>query len=123
MTSSRNTCSQVLCGIAALKNQRNLRKISKAKSFHDVVGWIWLWVFSWEYREFYRTAIFQNTFSQPAFTCSKLIIETLGQGVKYVQSTIRTPERCHWCRSGVFIVNFEHISHLVLVLLLLTLKM
>ena len=24
--------------------------------------------------------------TQPAFTCSKLTIETLGQGVKYVQS-------------------------------------
>ena len=37
--------------------------------------------------------------------------------------TIKTPERCQWrCqwrRSGVFIVNFEHISHLVLVLLLI----
>ena len=22
--------------------------------------------------------------------------------------TIKTPERHHWCRSGVFIVNFEH---------------
>ena len=27
-----------------------------------------------------------------------------------------------WCRSGVFIVNFEHISHLVLVFLMLTLS-
>ena len=27
--------------------------------------------------------------------------------------------RCHWRRSGVFIVNFEHISHLVLVVFLL----
>ena len=27
-----------------------------------------------------------------------------------------------WCRSGVFIVNFEQISHLVLVFLLLTLN-
>ena len=27
--------------------------------------------------------------------------------------TIKTPERCQWRRSGVFIVNFEHISHLV----------
>ena len=36
--------------------------------------------------------------------------------------TIRTPERYH-CRSGVFIVNFEQISHLVLVFLLLTLNM
>ena len=31
--------------------------------------------------------------------------------------TIKTPERCHWRRSGVFIVNFEHISFLVLVFL------
>ena len=43
----------------------------------------------------------------PVFTCSKLTTETL--------------EQC--CRHGVFIVNFEHISHLVLVFLLLTLNM
>ena len=36
--------------------------------------------------------------------------------------TIKTPERRQWCRSGIFIVNFEHISHLVLVFLLLTLS-
>ena len=36
--------------------------------------------------------------------------------------TIKTPERRHWSRSGVFIVNFEHISLLVLVFLLLTLR-
>ena len=35
--------------------------------------------------------------------------------------TIKTPERGHWCRSGVFIVNFERISQLALVFLLLTL--
>ena len=35
---------------------------------------------------------------------------------------IKTPERRHWRRSGVFIVNFEHISYLVLVFLLLTLN-
>ena len=29
----------------------------------------------------------------------------------------------HWRRSGVFIVNFEHISYLVLVFLLITLNM
>ena len=44
--------------------------------------------------------------TQPAITFSTLAIETLEQGVKYV-----------------FIVKFEHISHLVLVFLLLTLKM
>ena len=49
-------------------------------------------------------------FFQPAITCPKLMIETLEQGVKYGRL------------SGVFIVNFEHISHLVLVFLLLTLS-
>ena len=38
--------------------------------------------------------------------CSKLII--------------KTPKRRYWRRSGVFIINFEHISHLFLVFLLLT---
>ena len=36
--------------------------------------------------------------------------------------TIKTLERRHWRRSGVFIVNFEHISLLFLLLLLLTLS-
>ena len=34
--------------------------------------------------------------------------------------TIKTPERRLWCRSGVFIINFEHISQLVPLFLLLT---
>ena len=50
--------------------------------------------------------------SQPEFTCSNLTIETLEQSVKR-----------NWHRSGVFIVNFEHISHFVLLFLLLTLNM
>ena len=36
----------------------------------------------------------------------------------YSKLTIKTPKRHHWRRSGVFIVNFEHISHLVLLLTL-----
>ena len=36
--------------------------------------------------------------------------------------TIKTPEGRHWRRSGVFSVNFEHILHLALVFLLLTLN-
>ena len=39
----------------------------------------------------------------------------------YLKLTIKTPERRHWHPSGVFIVKFEHISHLVLVFLLLAL--
>ena len=34
--------------------------------------------------------------------------------------TIKTPERRHWCRSGVFILNFKHNSHFLLLFLLLT---
>ena len=36
--------------------------------------------------------------------------------------TIKVSEKRHWYRSGVFIVNFEHISQLVLVFLLLTMS-
>ena len=36
--------------------------------------------------------------------------------------TIKTPEQLQWCRSVVFIINFEHILHLDLVFLLLTLS-
>ena len=35
---------------------------------------------------------------------------------------IKILERRHWRRSGIFIVNFEHISHLDLVFLLLILR-
>ena len=37
--------------------------------------------------------------------------------------TVKIPERRHWRRSGIFIANFEHILHLVLMFLLLTLSM
>ena len=37
--------------------------------------------------------------------------------------TMKTQEQRYWRRSGVFIVNFEHISHLTLGFLLLTLDM
>ena len=30
-----------------------------------------------------------------------------------LKSTIKIPERRQWHRSGIFIVNFEHISHRV----------
>ena len=36
--------------------------------------------------------------------------------------TIKIPERHHWHCSRIFIVNFEHILHLVVVFLMLTLS-
>ena len=41
---------------------------------------------------------------------------------KCSELTVKIPERRHWRRSGIFIVNFEHISHYVLVSLLLILS-
>ena len=35
----------------------------------------------------------------------------------YSKLALKTPERRQWYRSGVFIVNFEHISHFILVFL------
>ena len=64
-----------------------------------------------------------NDITQQTFPCSKSIIETLEKGVKYVQNiTIKTSEHCQWRYSGVFIVNFEHISHHFLLFLPLTLN-
>ena len=50
-----------------------------------------------------------------------LAIETLEQGVKYVQR-INKDTRRHLRRSGILIDSFEHFSHLVFAFLLLTLK-
>ena len=51
--------------------------------------------------------------SQAVFTCSKLTIETLEKNCEICSKlTMKTPKRLQWRRFGVFIVNFEHISHL-----------
>ena len=61
--------------------------------------------------------------TQLIFTCSKSTTETLEKRCEICSKlTIKTPERCHWRRSGVFIINSEHISHFFLVFLLLTLS-
>ena len=52
--------------------------------------------------------------SRWAFACSKLTIKKLKHGVKL---RIKTPERRQSRPSGVFILNSEHISQLVLVVI------
>ena len=42
--------------------------------------------------------------------------------LEYICLDLRSCRQLHVRRSGIFIVNFEHISHLVLVFLLLTLS-
>ena len=56
--------------------------------------------------------------TQLAFTCSKLTMCEICS-----ELIIKISERHHWPLSGIFIVNFEHILHLVPVFLLLTLNM
>ena len=59
--------------------------------------------------------------SQPAITCSDLTIETLEQSVRNFRvnsKNTRTTSTSFW----FFTVNFEHISHLILVFLLLNLS-
>ena len=60
---------------------------------------------------------------QLAFTCSKLTIETLEQSVKYVQVSNKDTRMMPMASFSCLIVNSEHISHLALVFLLLTLNM
>ena len=59
--------------------------------------------------------------SQLEFISSKLTTEELRCEI-CSKLIIKTPERRQWRRSDVFIVNFENISHLLLVFLLLTLS-
>ena len=61
----------------------------------------------------------KDTRSRP---CSKLTIKTLEQFVKCSMLTIKITERRQWRLSGVFIVNFENISQIVVVFLFLTLR-
>ena len=60
-------------------------------------------------------AIFNS--SRFAFLDTKIRCET------YSELKMKTPEWTQWHRPDVFIINFEHISHLVLVLHFLTLSM
>ena len=53
--------------------------------------------------------------TQQTIACSKSKIETRKRCEICSKLTIRTSERRHWRRSGVFIANIEHISHLFLV--------
>ena len=60
---------------------------------------------------------FQLLLSQSAITCSKFFNRNTRATCEICSKlTIKTPESCYWRRSGVFNVNFEHISHLFLVL-------
>ena len=60
--------------------------------------------------------------TQLTFTYTKSTIETLEKSVNYVKRNKKTLQWRHWRRSGVFNVNFRHISQQFLVFLLLNLN-
>ena len=61
-----------------------------------------------------------SIWTQQTFACSKSIIREKFEICS--QLTIQRLERCYWHRSSGFILNLEQISHLILVLQLLTLN-
>ena len=61
--------------------------------------------------------------AQLKFACSKSTTESFKKKCEICSKvTVKTTERRHWRRTGVCIVNFEHISHLFPVLLVLNLN-
>ena len=71
------------------------------------------------FAKFLRTSFLQNTSGRlllfTAFWSTLILME-------HCLFLDEKEPRRHWRRSGIFIVNFEHISHLFLVFLLLTLS-
>ena len=59
----------------------------------------------------------QTESTQPTFTCSNLTIEAMEKGVKYVQSNDKNSRTTLVSLSGVFVINPEHISCLLLLFL------
>ena len=67
-----------------------------------------------------QSSLLKKRLSQSGFTCPKLRMKTLEQGVNMFKVNTKDTR---WRRSGVFIVNFEDLLHLILVLILLTVNM
>ena len=64
----------------------------------------------------HQTYFYNNTTSNVSFPAGNCMFKVNNRNTR-TRCEIR-----HWRRSGIFIVNFEHISHLVLMFLLLTLS-
>ena len=64
-----------------------------------------------------------NTSVSPVSTQAGFHVETPGKIYQVGIYLFKVNNKCQWRRFGVFIVNFEHIPHLVLAFLLLTLSM
>ena len=61
----------------------SLRRVSQIKITTIHFSILFIAAYCKDFEKLYRNP---HQYTQPAFTCSKLTIETLQQGVKYVQS-------------------------------------
>ena len=74
----------------------------------------------------YLLKVNNNSTRKRSEICSNLTIKTPERRGRRCEKcsklTIVTSGRHYWLRSGVFAINFKHISHLILVSILLTLN-
>ena len=65
-------------------------------------------------REFFK--LFLNNWKMTNYTqCALSLLKVNSRNTRTKceicsKLTIKTPERCYWCRSDIFIVNFEHFT-------------
>ena len=86
-------CDKILNGFVNSKSkQRSLEQIKKGDRNYCLLTWIFFKHHVCKIHDYLINMTkgidgsVMQVFTQPAFTCSKLTIETLEQGVKYVQS-------------------------------------
>ena len=64
--------------------------------------------------------MFGRILNTPLFPCGIYLFKVHNGNTRTMYKissklTTKTPEQRHWCRSGVFVINFEQIEHIVLV--------
>ena len=60
---------------------------------------------------FVKMILFASEWLKSNFSKQKLPNNTRKRCEICSELSIKTAERCHYCHSGIFIANFEHISH------------
>ena len=113
------------CGREPLRNllSPSLNTLSNFVISHIYFQTIWSNFLFFFFRSPFSFSTKINTYPAGIYLLKVSKINTRARYGICSKLTIKTPEWHEWHRSGVFIVNFEHISHLALVFMLLTLNM
>ena len=100
----------------------------RTKSSHDsLITWPYVVKQKTLHLQFHKSYVYygHQTWHGGSFLAGNYMFKVNSRNIRArceicLKLTIKTPERGQWRGSGVFIVNFKHISHFVLVFLLLT---